>query len=412
MADWISMPSAMVAWLVGNTLVALLISIAALVADRCLKRPAIAHLCWVIVLVKLVTPPVITFAIPIDLAEPPTTISQDWNHPWGAWNDSADHERLSRLGSAMALSSTPDRVRWQASSVLVFVWSLGGLGVMIWIVRASRRVHRLIERRGRFDIEATRRLASIAGTNVADGVAPNMGGRAGWSSKKLPDVWLVDAVVSPMLISPLIHMKPNASRIIFPKALWVRLDHDGQNALLLHELEHDRRRDFVVRFIEVTTMIALWWHPLVWIAKSQIEDCEERCCDLAASRKSGKSPRVYAEAILKTLDFLCEPLEQTRCEVGTRPVASGVGRFPKIEQRLRQIMRPRFDIRQGPLGWVVLSGMLFLIPVYPTLIIRRPAADTAVDSVTTDRTTQRSVLSAKSKIDSDIIPRFGSPTSP
>ena len=123
-------------------------------------------------------------------------------------------------------------------------------------------------------------------------------------------------------------------------------------------------------------MVALWWHPLVWIAKRQIEDCEERCCDLAASRRVSSSPRVYAEAILATLDFLSEPSNWNRRKVGPRPFASGIGYLPRIEQRLREIMSPTANrqLRRTQKCLVVVA-MLVVIPVYPSIVIHRSAAN-------------------------------------
>lgn len=67
-----------------------------------------------------------------------------------------------------------------------------------------------------------------------------------------------------------------------------------------------------------------WWHPLVWVARWQIESHEERCCDQAATLDRPNQRRVYAETILRTLDFLCEPLERDRSELRARPMASGL----------------------------------------------------------------------------------------
>src|SRR4051794_32499749 len=54
-------------WIVSNVLLASLLALAAWIVQRWLRRPAIAHLLWVLVLVKLVTPPLVS----VSLQEPP-----------------------------------------------------------------------------------------------------------------------------------------------------------------------------------------------------------------------------------------------------------------------------------------------------------------------------------------------------
>ncbi len=219
---------------------------------------------------------------------------------------------------------------------------------------AARRLETLIQRFGCFDIGATRQLAELRGP----------------SEGPTPPVWLVDAVVSPMLVGA-----RGDAKIVFPTALWSRLSEDARAALLLHELEHWLRRDWLVRRIEVIAMAVLWWHPLVWIAKRQIEDCEERCCDLAASRRASSSPRVYAEAILATLDFLSEPANWNRRQIGPLPLASGIGYLPRIEQRLREIMSPTANQQSRRMQkFLVLMAMVFVIPIYPSIVLHRSVA--------------------------------------
>jgi beta-lactamase regulating signal transducer with metallopeptidase domain len=140
--------------------------------------------------------------------------------------------------------------------------------------------------------------------------------------------------------------------------------------LLRHEVEHWRRCDPWIRYLEAIAWTVLWWHPLVWIARQQIEDCEERCCDLAAACGTEDSPRVYAEAILTTLDFLSEPAHLGPI-IGKRPIASALGRVPQIEQRLRGIMSPDGRGQLGVSSRCLVAVMLLLLPLHPALVFNR-----------------------------------------
>ncbi|MGB7323674.1 MAG: M56 family metallopeptidase [Rubripirellula sp.] len=371
--------SNLVGWLVGNTLVAIGIAIAAILVDRYARRPALSHLLWVLVLIKLVSPPVAPLGIGVD-ATWFRSLSLN-SHDATSIVDGYDQQRLGTFASALGTPSV-DGSETTLTPLVVWagVWLAGSLIMLLWILRASRRVHRLIELRGRFDIAATRQLAALCPPG----------------KRSPPPVWLVDAVVSPMLVSPMFRRFGGEVRIVFPKGLWSRLDEDARAVLLLHEWEHFRRQDWIVRFIEVTTLTALWWHPLVWIAKLQIEDCEERCCDMAASTGPNRSPRVYAEAILRTLDFLCEPVEKHHAEIEARPIASGVGHLPKLQHRLRQILKPTATVQIGRSGLVIVSLMLAMLPVYPVVIVKRPSSDVEIQIAEEIETP--SVLRAGSKV--------------
>ncbi len=312
-----------------------------------------------LVLIKLVSPPIAPLAIGLD----PT-----WFDSWAIVSpatttvaDAADGRRIALIGGALGLSTAAEApFRPTPLFFWASVWALGSFAMLVWILRASRRVQRLIELRGRFDISATRQLVSLCQSSSGTPI-----------KRTPPPVWLVDAIVSPMLVSPMFRRFGGEVRIVFPKRLWGRLDEDARTVLLLHEWEHFRRQDWIVRFIEVTTLTALWWHPLVWIAKLQIEDCEERCCDMAASTNSNRSPRVYAEAILKTLDFLCEPVEKHHAEIEARPIASGLGHLPKLQHRLRQILKPTATPQIGRSGLIMVAFMLMMLPIYPVILVQR-----------------------------------------
>lgn len=384
-----SQPAVILNWLIGNSVVAAALAIAAWSVNRFVHRPAVAHVLWVLVLLKLMTPPIVAVSISM-----PTSgwISHGQNlTPTGI-------ERSSLHGVNGSTSNRLDShapASWRPGMIWGCVWAAGSLVMLLWVVRASRRVNRLIEQRGRFDIHSTRQLAGL----VAD---PN---------ERTPSVWLIDAIVSPMLVSPMFsrsfwRSKPDV-KIIVPKALWKQLDADARGVLLMHEWTHLRRRDWIVRVVEVTSVIMFWWHPLVWIAKRQIEDCEETCCDLAAANTHHESRRVYAEAILKTLDFLCEPFERNRREIESRPLASGVGQLPKIEHRLRQIIQGNVDANIGRAGWWMIAAMASVLFLSPSINWSRASA-TADQRDADDAVGE--VLSAMSAVDPDDSPRRTSAT--
>src|SRR5437763_15225621 len=63
----------LLSWVVSNVALALVLALAAGVAQRWLRWPAVARVLWVLVLVKLVTPPLVT--VPLEQSPGPVACS-------------------------------------------------------------------------------------------------------------------------------------------------------------------------------------------------------------------------------------------------------------------------------------------------------------------------------------------------
>src|SRR5215831_9137679 len=144
--------------------------------------------------------------------------------------------------------------------------------------------------------------------------------------RRCPSVWLVPGALPPMVWSAL-----GRARLLFPIGLLDRLDDEGRASLLTHELAHLRRRDHWVRWLELVVVGLYWWCPLVWLARRRLQQSEEECCD--AWVVGELPPRAYAGAILEALDFLAG------ASTTLPAVASGLGRLGAIKRRLTSIMQ-------------------------------------------------------------------------
>ncbi|HVA49226.1 MAG TPA: M56 family metallopeptidase [Pirellulales bacterium] len=172
-----------------------------------------------------------------------------------------------------------------------------------------------------------------------------------------PRVAVVESAVSPMLWGA----GRNAC-LLFPAELTRRIDAAACDALLLHELAHYARSDWLVRLLELAVQVLYWWHPLVWWARREIEAAEEECCDAWVIHQV-QSRRRYAEALLTTLDFLCEPLQPLP------PAACGLGAVPLLRRRLTQIICGEVAIQ--PSRWaraLVLTGAAVVLPLGPAFV--------------------------------------------
>ena len=170
-----------------------------------------------------------------------------------------------------------------------------------------------------------------------------------------PEVRVTDRVVSPMVWAPT--LRPT---LILPSALLARLSPAERETLILHELAHVRRRDHWVRFLELTVRIVHWCNPLAWWAIHELRAAEEECCDLWVTSVSPDAHKPYAQALLTAAEFLTQPNQ-------TWPATStGFGAVPEMRRRLRMIFQRQTERSLGFRGQLAVLLTAFLtVPLLP-----------------------------------------------
>ncbi len=86
--------------------------------------------------------------------------------------------------------------------------------------------------------------------------------------------------------------------ILIPIAILSQLTVEQVEALLLHELAHIRRHDFVMNMFQVFAETIFFYHPAIWWLSSQIREEREHCCDQLVL-SSMKDPHAYANALIQ-----------------------------------------------------------------------------------------------------------------
>jgi beta-lactamase regulating signal transducer with metallopeptidase domain len=86
--------------------------------------------------------------------------------------------------------------------------------------------------------------------------------------------------------------------ILVPAATLAGTNPDDLEALLVHELAHIRRHDYLVNLLQMAIETVLFYHPFVWWISRQMRIEREHCCDDLAVRISG-DPARYARALLE-----------------------------------------------------------------------------------------------------------------
>jgi uncharacterized protein (TIGR03435 family) len=84
--------------------------------------------------------------------------------------------------------------------------------------------------------------------------------------------------------------------ILVPAAALAGLSHTQLEAILLHELAHIRRHDYLVNILQSVVEASLFYHPAVWWVSQHIRAERELCCDDAAISLTGDRDD-YARAL-------------------------------------------------------------------------------------------------------------------
>ena len=361
--------------LLANALVALFLAVlAALIASR-VRRPALVHALWLIVLLKLITPPLFSLHWPLSAiltADESTAVTDDEEavalspaltpEPRPADEDATTRQQLvealvalriereSVLARGSLTPSTPPlwNNRQLIRTILGSIW-LGG--TLIWFsVFAWRivRFHRLLA------------LGQPA-ENGLQAHAQELAARIGLH--RCPQVWIL-----PGRVSPLLWMIGRRGRLVLPAQLLENLNREQQAALLTHEMAHAHRLDHWVRWVELCALGFYWWNPVAWWARRELHQAEEECCDAWVVWILPGAARAYAKALLQTVTFLdarpCLP-----------PVASGAGHVSLLKRRVAMIVKEPLSPRlPKPLFFAALVWGLLVLPFAPERVIANSIA--------------------------------------
>ncbi len=110
--------------------------------------------------------------------------------------------------------------------------------------------------------------------------------------KKKVKFYLSDKVNVPLVIG---FLKPV---VLFPLAFVNALDVKQVEAILIHELSHVRRNDYLLNIVKTAIETLLFFNPFVWLSSRIIQiERENACDDLVVSHTN--SPVAYAHVLLK-----------------------------------------------------------------------------------------------------------------
>lgn len=379
----------MLVWFAETTVVAGILALVALAVSR-LKpiSPSVKHALWLVVLIKFVTPPVVSwpwaddwqgrlweqgahhvecataFAAeepsllapipePAQVSEPPDDCGEtelvaqheDETPPDGtiATAEIAEEE-TDRVAPAVVAPASLEKgptfwpssetaLRWMVLSWIA-VSSVLALGQAIRIVRFRRRL----------------RGALPAPDHLIDEAV-----RIGqWLGVSVPDLRVVEDLGTPLLWCL------GRPQLLLPARLVKTLPLERWRGILTHELAHLRRRDQWVCRLELVAGLVWWWNPLYWLTRSRLDAEAELACDAWVVWALPKDRLSYAEVLFD----ICSTLSLAKPVTPALGVA-GSGRF--FERRLTMILHNHVPCRLSPLGLLgACLLVLFALPSWST----------------------------------------------
>ncbi len=345
----------MMNWLIENTVIAALLSAAVVAVGPLLRsRPAVLHVLWLVVLVKLCAPPLVRWdAIAgielrldaqsgalhaADAARPALAVER------ASASAAAAMPRAARGAEGNGIATPVSKPRPTAERQVVAPavaisrwwfagWLAGAFGLVLWSARRALRAARVCRAQSAPEQSLVREVEEIAGQ----------------LRMRPPRVCCPRALRVPCVGGLL------RTRLYWP-AGGVALEPRLRAAVLAHELAHLQRRDHWVARLEAIGAVLHWWNPLFWWMRLRLRECAEQACDARALRVRPVAPRQYVEALM------------TLSAHGPQPVLAAAARSPGLaafRRRMTAVMRPggtRPSARGGRA--VAMALVLVSLPVW------------------------------------------------
>ena len=393
-SDW-----AQIAWAQAWQVTAVALAVALLVRLAARNRPHLAHVLWLVVLAKCLTPPVWSSPTSMfswlqafsarqevaasdrqqpqpaelqEIAASPADVSIVISRSEGTKPTAAEmaalHDASARGKSARGTTAQaawaledPRAARaagnwpWLAVAMLLVAWLAGALLLAALTALRWLCCWRSIRRAGwRCDAALQARV---------DELARQLGLRR-----------RVKLIVSGSRVGPAVIglFKPV---ILLPAAVVNEQSKAELDPILAHELIHIRRGDLWVGLLQVAMRCLWWFHPLVWMTSRLLTREAERCCDEEVIAELSCPPGRYARSLLAVLELKLKPVPVFP---GVRPVEVTTKRLERI-MSLRQGCRKRtpwhYRLAMLALAAIVLPGAALVATAEQGADERRQPAD-------------------------------------
>jgi beta-lactamase regulating signal transducer with metallopeptidase domain/type II secretory pathway component GspD/PulD (secretin)/uncharacterized GH25 family protein len=164
---------------------------------------------------------------------------------------------------------------------------------------------------------------------------------------------VTDKLTSPAVVGVLL------PTLILPLSLTTTLSQEQIRFVLLHELAHIRRGDYLASLFQLFAEALLFFNPAVWWISRQMRIEREACCDTLAIELSG-APVDYARTLVRVAENVLRPAPAAALAFGDKRGPSSLA--DRVQRLLVPGYRPalRLTWRAMLVALCVGGGLLFL----------------------------------------------------
>lgn len=211
------------------------------------------------------------------------------------------------------VGGTKSRIPW--SGIFALLWAVG------FVAMAARLLMQIVAS------ERLRRASTVLESGPIWDLLEEL-------KKRVNCERLVRVASNPLTVVPSV-VGVFAPTILLPASLLAGMPVEHLRAVLLHELAHIRRHDYVINLAQQVIEALLFFNPAVWWINRQVRLEREACCDRTAV--AAASDKVYAAALT---EFAQKAYE---AHSALQPAFPGDGRPSSVLERVRRLLVPDYQ---------------------------------------------------------------------
>jgi len=149
--------------------------------------------------------------------------------------------------------------------------------------------------------------------------------------------------------------------------------------VLLHELAHVKRHDFLIQLMARVACAVYWFHPMVWLAATRLREERERACDDHVLR-AGATPSEYASHLLDIARGL-------RAARATSLASVAMARPAQLATRLIDVLdtrrcRDTLSARAALPAWLAAIAVVVPLAAAAPRVAEPAGRSSAIDTIT------------------------------
>ncbi|HUB25987.1 MAG TPA: M56 family metallopeptidase, partial [Tepidisphaeraceae bacterium] len=306
-----------------------IVAVSLLTRIFCRRRPHLAYVFWILVLIKSLMPPI--WSSPLGVFS--------WARParstavipaYSGDTVTAAQVNLPTPSAHLATASTS----WHWVRLAPAIWIAGGIALLLAAGIRAWRIRREIDR---CSISSPEELRSMIGS-----LSQSLGVRRGVTLRLCaePVGPAVFGILRPVLVMP---------------ASLLEVKDSGQlRTIAAHEIIHLRRRDPLMAGVQLLSQAIWWFNPLVWWMNRQINQTRESCCDAEVIANLPCPAEDYAQTLIDVLRQR-RSLRWSGATMGIRPVTQS-----RIELIMKNATQPHSRMLRRYWVLAALCGLLIL----------------------------------------------------